>query len=208
MVRNFSFTGIVIGMAFVVEGVAMQAIGGNDLPVFRATASAQVASPRDVEKVPQVMAPQWRGRQDGESVDRETLVKPIVRSSSLVRKKTGSLGTQIFGKTPSVAKRKAPLQGKQARRAHRRSRGHAQRAPQVIVVPKEDLSYHGMLEQPQRYRPQSQHGKGEAPNPNAGTLLHDHFQELDKNRDGTIDPFERAFGRLDIDRDLADRQWQ
>jgi hypothetical protein len=35
-----------------------------------------------------------------------------------------------------------------------------------------------------------------------GNVLHDHFQELDKNHDGAIDPIERATGRIDLDRDL------
>lgn len=80
--------------------------------------------------------------------------------------------------------------------------------PLASVQPKPDLSYHGMLEQPARYDPGRASRKGAAPNPQAGDLLYDHFQELDKNRDGMIDPFERALGRLDIDRDLTNRQWK
>lgn len=71
---------------------------------------------------------------------------------------------------------------------------------------KPDLSYHGMLEQPGRYDPSPARRKGGVPNPQAGDLRYDHFQELDRNRDGVIDPFERVSGRLDIDRDLAQRQ--
>lgn len=78
--------------------------------------------------------------------------------------------------------------------------------PHAIVQAKPDLSYHGILEQPQRYDPGPGRHRGGAPNPQAGEVLHDHFQELDKNRDGLIDPFERAFGRLDMDRDLTNRQ--
>jgi hypothetical protein len=73
---------------------------------------------------------------------------------------------------------------------------------------KPDLSYHGMLEQPRRYDPSRGQRKGGVPNPKAGDLTVDHFQELDKNRDGVLDPFERALGRLDIDRDLTNRQWE
>jgi len=75
----------------------------------------------------------------------------------------------------------------------------------ATVQVKPDLSYHGILEQPQRYDPSPGRHRG-APNPQAGEVLHEHFQELDKNRDGMIDPFERALGRLDIDRDLTNRQ--
>ena len=32
------------------------------------------------------------------------------------------------------------------------------------------------------------------------------MQELDHNLEGLINPFERTLGRLDIDRDLTDRQ--
>ncbi|WP_146216064.1 EF-hand domain-containing protein [Nitrospira lenta] len=80
--------------------------------------------------------------------------------------------------------------------------------PQAMLTPNPAEPYHGMLQQPQRYTPRYEQGKGGVPNPNASALLHEHFQELDKNRDGSIDPFERALGRLDLDRDLADRQWQ
>ena len=80
--------------------------------------------------------------------------------------------------------------------------------PLATVQPKPDLSYHGMLEQPQRYDPSRAHRKGGVANPQASELLHDHFQELDKNRDGRIDPFERALGRLDIDRDLTNHRWE
>ena len=80
--------------------------------------------------------------------------------------------------------------------------------PPVIVQPKPDLSYHGILEQPRRYNPSRDRRAGRAPNPQADEIQHDHFQELDKNRDGMIDPFERAFSRLDMDRDVSNHQWE
>lgn len=89
-------------------------------------------------------------------------------------------------------------------RRHQKAGGKLR--PPAIVEPKPNLSYHGILEQPQRYDPSRDRRTGRAPNPQAGELLHDHFQELDKNHDGMIDPFERAFSRLDIDRDLSNRQ--
>lgn len=94
------------------------------------------------------------------------------------------------------------------RKTRRHGKTSKKLKPPATIQPKPDLSYHGILEQPQRYDPSREHRKGGAPNPQAGELLHDHFQELDKNRDGMIDPFERAFGRLDIDRDLTNRQWE
>ena len=97
-------------------------------------------------------------------------------------------------------------------RAHRKTSRHRKAGkkwrPPVIVQPKPDLSYHGMFEQPQRYDPSRDRQTGRAPNPQAGELQQEHFQELDKNHDGMIDPFERAFGRLDMDRDVSNHQWE
>jgi len=103
------------------------------------------------------------------------------------------------GQTPSD---QAPRKNRRHHKSGKKLR------PPAIVAPKPDLSYHGILEQPQRYDPSRDRRAGRAPNPQAGELLHDHFQELDKNHDGRIDPFERALGRLDIDRDLSNRQWE
>jgi hypothetical protein len=115
---------------------------------------------------------------------------------------------QRMGKGPALEKGKGQTKEPSARRAHRRARAAKPLRPQATLTPKPDVSFHGMLQQPQRYTPYYEHGKGGVPNPNVGALLHEHFQELDKNRDGSIDPFERALGRLDLDRDLADHQWQ
>lgn len=97
-------------------------------------------------------------------------------------------------------------------RAHRKTARHRKagkkRRPPAIIQPKPDLSFHGMFEQPQRYDPSRDRQTGRAPNPLAGELQHEHFQELDKNYDGMIDPFERAFGRLDMDRDVSNHQWE
>jgi hypothetical protein len=80
-------------------------------------------------------------------------------------------------------------------------------APKAVVEPSIDLMYHGMLESPQRYDPRRNHRVGAGvPDPHNPELTHDHFQELDRNQDGSIDPVERVFGRLDMDRDLYDRR--
>lgn len=94
------------------------------------------------------------------------------------------------------------------RKIRRQQKAGKKLRPPAVIQPKPDFSYHGILEQPQRYDPSRDRRAGRAPNPQAGELLHDHFQELDKNYDGMIDPFERAFGRLDIDHDLSNRQWK
>jgi hypothetical protein len=88
----------------------------------------------------------------------------------------------------------------------RRVNVHKKSRPKVVVQPRTDLMYYGMLESPQRYAPIRNHLGGGVLNPDILELAHDHFQELDRNQDGTIDPFERAFGRPDMDRDLHDRR--
>jgi hypothetical protein len=75
--------------------------------------------------------------------------------------------------------------------------------PQPLIPA--NLTHYGMLEQPQRYDPGRDRRTGRVIIPQAGGLLHDHFQELDQNHDGAIDPFERAAGRLDIEHDATNR---
>jgi hypothetical protein len=74
------------------------------------------------------------------------------------------------------------------------------------VFSKPNLSYHGLVEESGRYNPSPVRRKGGIPNPEAEAVRHDHFQELDRNHDGLLDPFERVSGRLDIDRDLPNRR--
>ena len=83
---------------------------------------------------------------------------------------------------------------------------HRKRAPKAVVQPRTDLMYHGMLESSQRYDPRRNHRGAGVPDPHNPELTHDHFQELDRNQDGTIDPVERTVGRPDMDRDLYDRR--
>lgn len=134
--------------------------------------------------------------------------QPKTRPADSARKDMKISKKQRIGRSPSLEKGKGLAKERSVRRAHRRARATKPLKPQATLTPKPDASYHGLLQQPQRYTPRYEHGKGGVPNPNAGALLHEHFQELDKNRDGSIDPFERALGRLDLDRDLADHQWQ
>jgi hypothetical protein len=87
----------------------------------------------------------------------------------------------------------------------RRMKAHKRRVPKAVVQPRTDLTYHGMLESPQRYDSRRNHLDAGVPDPHNSELTHDQFQELDRNQDGSIDPVERAFGRLDMDRDFHDR---
>jgi hypothetical protein len=97
---------------------------------------------------------------------------------------------------------------KKARPVHRQGKGSKKAKPQAVVKPRTDLTYHGILEGPSRYDPRQNRQTAGALDPQTPDLTHDHFQELDRNRDGMIDPVERAFGRLDMDRDVSARQWQ
>ncbi len=83
---------------------------------------------------------------------------------------------------------------------------HKKAATKAVVQPRTDLMYYGMLESPQRYDPLRNHLGGGVPDPHISEWTHDHFQELDRNQDGRIDPVERTFGRPDMDRDLHGRQ--
>jgi len=83
---------------------------------------------------------------------------------------------------------------------------HRNRVPKAVVQPRTDLMYHGILESSQRYDPRRNHRGAGVLDPHNPELTHDHFQELDRNQDGAIDPVERTFGRPDMDRDLYDRR--
>lgn len=88
------------------------------------------------------------------------------------------------------------------KRGYRKGKIHKQNALKAVVQPRQELLYHGVLEDSQRYDPRLNSKIAGVPNPQTPELIHEHFQELDRNQDGMIDPVERAFGRLDMDRDL------
>ena len=99
----------------------------------------------------------------------------------------------------------APSTGRKSRRAMKASKKAAVKA---VVQPRTDLIPYGMLEDSQRYDPRPRAASPGVPSPQTLDLTHDHFQELDRNQDGRIDPVERAFGRIDMDRDLHTRTLQ
>jgi len=124
-----------------------------------------------------------------------------------VKKSFRPIGTErqsgaIQKEAKSVRTAVKPKRSKHLRRVnvHKKSR------PKAVVPPRTDLIYYGILESPQRYDLRRSHLGGGVPNPDTLELTHDHFQELDRNQDGAIDPVERAFGRPDMDRDLHDRR--
>jgi len=129
------------------------------------------------------------------------------RTRVRTKKTIGSVGT----KQQSEEFRRQAEQDPAVSKAPRRKRSRSLKAskkirPGAYVQPRTDLMYHGLLEDSRRYDPRPNYRTAGVQNPHARYLTQDHFQELDHNQDGKIDPIERAFSRLDIDRDLHNRQ--
>ena len=128
---------------------------------------------------------------------------------SIQRAKKSSIPAATERQPEAIQKQAKPVSAELKQtspKSPRRMKVHRKGVPKAVVQPRTDLMYHGMLESPQRYDPRRNHPGAGVPDPHTPELTHDHFQELDRNQDGTIDPVERAFGRLDMDRDLHDRQ--
>lgn len=103
--------------------------------------------------------------------------------------------------------RQAPAESKlQDAKSHRGVKVNKKMGPKAVVQPRTDLMYHGLLEDSQRYDPRPNYRTAGVPDPQTPDLTHDHFQELDRNRDGKIDPVERTLGRLDMEHDLSSLQ--
>ena len=128
---------------------------------------------------------------------------------SIQRAKKSSIPAATERQSEAIQKQAKPVQaelGQTSPKSPRRMKVHRRRAPKAVVQPRTDLMYHGMLESSQRYDSRRNHLGAGVPDPYNPELTHDHFQELDRNHDGTIDPVERTFGRPDMDRDLYDRR--
>lgn len=134
------------------------------------------------------------------------------QNPSIQRAKKSALPTATERQSEAIQKQAklAPAELKSispvSPKSHRRMKVHRKRVPKAVVQPRTDLMYHGMLESPQRYDPRRNHLGAGVLDPHNPELTHDHFQELDRNQDGQIDPVERTFGRPDMDRDLHDRR--
>ena len=145
------------------------------------------------------------------------------RPSAAPQKQTGPASSEIKVPTPKsflpvgtepqpkdIQSQAKPVQADLTlarQKSPRHIRVHKMEMPKAVVQPSTELMYHGILESPQRYDPRRMHHIGAgAPDPHNPELTQDHFQELDRNQDGSIDPVERGFGRLDMDRDLHDRR--
>lgn len=138
----------------------------------------------------------------------KTARSPSVRPASMEQWNTWPMSSRgkkaVRGKTRkkavSPSPKRSPDKPVAKKSRSKRSKKHL-RSP-AVTQSKPALSHYGILQQPRRYDPSPTRGKGTVPNPGAKEVRHDHFQELDRNRDGVIDPFERVSGRLDIDRDI------
>lgn len=149
-----------------------------------------------------------------ESADRSKKFLPNSKLKEPIRQKTEQIPARAkaqdgLSETPRrPAKGSTADLGPKSRPGPRQSKGGKKAKTQAVIKPRTDLMYHGILENPSRYDPRQNRQTAGAPDPQTPELTHDHFQELDRNRDGKIDPVERVFGRLDMDRDLSTRQWQ
>jgi hypothetical protein len=157
---------------------------------------------------------QQKGQSSAESSGqrKRPLLSPILKkpiSQNMEQASAGTKAQEISSNTlPRQAKEGAADAQKKARSVHRQGKGSKKAKAQAVIKPHTDLTYHGILENPSRYDPRHNRQTAGTPDPQTSELTHDHFQELDHNRDGKIDPVERTFGRLDMDRDLSARHWQ
>jgi hypothetical protein len=150
---------------------------------------------------PSVLAASVKKKEKKPSAAPSTAATGSPHAPEASRTQSGSQPQGRIEKSLAVEPAKKPVD-RAGGQAHRRLKGSKKQWPQATVQAKPDLSYHGILERPQRYDPRRGHRKGGSLNPQIGDVLHDHFQELDKNHDGAIDPIERATSRTDLDRDL------
>jgi hypothetical protein len=133
---------------------------------------------------------------------------------STVTPTNGSIAVQSASPQPAPAlaarSMKSPAAGTPSakRKSHRPIKASKKTVPKAVVQPRTDLIHYGILEDSQRYDPRPPADSPGVPHPQSLDLTHDHFQELDRNQDGKIDPVERALGRIDMDRDLHTRTLQ
>lgn len=141
-------------------------------------------------------------------------VKAVKPSSEPTQKPASKIVSSPGLQRPIKAVQKSPRQEPPAKLKPMASKGGLQVkvqekvVPKAVVQPRTDLTYYGVLEDSQRYDPRPSSRNAGVASPQTSDLALDHFQELDRNQDGKIDPVERAFGRIDIDRDLHTRQLQ
>lgn len=179
-------------MVFGVVGslVILAAMGGRTIA---ATTPTKDSTPVAASLKPVKQESRQGHNQPIQRIKKKSVLAVTERQPDDIQKQAKSVQTEV-----------KPKRSKRSRRMN----VHKREVPNAVVQPRADLMYYGMLESPQRYDPRRNHLGGSVPNPDILELTHDHFQELDRNQDGTIDPFERTFGRPGMDRDLHDRRPQ
>ena len=158
------------------------------------TGQTSAASKKAKEPTPVIEA---RSTKEQSEPGKNALIRRASKGPShpeAIRKQAKPIPTEVKPVNPMSSK------------SHRHRKVHRMKAPKAVVQPRTDLMHHGMLESPQRYDPRRSHLGTGVPDPHNPELTHDHFRELDRNQDGSIDPVERTFGRLDMERDLHNRR--
>ena len=187
-----------------------------DIERFVLTIFVCVCSLAAIERMAeQVFGAQKTAKEQGTCVGVLDPLKPSSKQSqkppanSHVKKSVGRVDPGLSPDVPPVQIKRVPTESKTtARKGREQVRVHKKVVPKAVVQPRMDLMYYGVLEDSQRYDPRPNPHHAGVPNPQTVDLTHDHFQELDRNQDGRIDPVERAFGRIDIDHDLNDRRFR
>jgi len=178
------------------EGIVFGTI--CSVAVFAATAGQSIAASQKSKELPTVVVAKPTTQQSEQG-----------RNSSAQRVRKNLIPASLERQPEAIQKQAKPAPAeikKSSPKSPRRTKVYRRKAPKAVVQPRTDLMYHGMLESPQRYDPRRSHLGTGVPDPHNPELTHDHFQELDRNQDGSIDPVERTFGRLDMDRDLHNRR--
>jgi hypothetical protein len=108
----------------------------------------------------------------------------------------------ISGPRAGMASKKKKPSDRQTSKA---SRGRKPVPSETVAESMPGIAHDSLLAAPHRYRLNRGDRNSVVVTPHPGDLVQDRFLELDKNRDGFIDPLERATGRLDIERDIISR---
>jgi hypothetical protein len=162
----------------------------------------------------QSLAAQKKAKEQASAVVSTKSLTPLPEQSQKPSNANGkkAAASVMPERQPEVLQKQAkqpPLETKPiSQKGHQPLKVHKKHALKAVVQPRQDLTHHGLLEDSNRYDPRPNHRTAGVQNPQTPDLTYDHFQELDRNQDGKIDPVERVFGRLDMDRDLHDRQLQ
>jgi hypothetical protein len=131
--------------------------------------------------------------------------KPRLAQNALPQKATGAVRPSVPEPKPNNLRKPVITPLELSKKSDRATKARKKIASKAVLQPRTDLIHYGVLKDSQRYNPSPYSPHGGLAHPQTSDLTFDHFQELDRNQDGVIDPVERAFGRIDMDRDLRSR---